>query len=145
MAELWKLTISCNKLFKNIIVFLCLGMWEQNDTMETLLRAFILLHILDRHLLPMLFSSAEWYKKVNVRDYPEGKNKEKQTNLWLSFLFCFLLSRTVVEDIMGSAMRKALRKIKMWMGFWRETCYPKSLHFMNPHLLIFGGSTLGMF
>lgn len=53
------ITISCSKLFKNIIVFLCLGMWEQNDIMETLLRAFILLYILDRHLLQMLFSSAE--------------------------------------------------------------------------------------
>lgn len=69
------ITISCNKLFKNIIVFLSLGMWEQNGMMETLLRAFILLYTLDRRLLQMLFSSAEWYKEVERQELPGGEEQ----------------------------------------------------------------------
>ena len=30
MSELWKPTISCNNLFKSIIVVLSLRMWEEN-------------------------------------------------------------------------------------------------------------------
>lgn len=28
-------------------------------------------------------------------------------------------------DIVNSVVRKALRKMKMWVGFRKQTCYPK--------------------